>query len=910
MKLSKPHSRRGNFPIGGTTLAVLVGAYLAAALPRGPLAPRVAHAQSVPAAAARAGESPEQRIERLVRALSPGEAIDLLAGSGFATQPVQRLGIPAFRMSDGPAGVRSPAPSMAYASGIALAASWDEALAERVGVQLGRDARARGVQFLLGPGVNLYRSPLNGRNFEYSGEDPWLAARVAAAYVRGVQSERVSATIKHFVGNESEFARRTSDSIIDERTLRELYLLPFEVAVKEARVGALMCAYNLTNGVPMSAHAPLTAILKREWGFDGVFMSDWGATLDGLAAARAGLDLEMPNGKFMNRGTLEPALRDGRISRELIDDKVRRLLGVAARFGWLDTTAADLSISHYNQRGREAARESALGGAVLLRNNKKLLPLDPGRIKTIAVIGPLAHPGEPTGGGSGKVPTHQNVSLLQGLSDALGTSATVTYSPGLPPLRSLAMRAAFTTEPGGGESGLRVEEFESPGLTGAPVATRIEWTLQKGSPAFLGDPDSLQLRDHVPQPRMRARREARDRNDKNRRYERWTGWFKPERAGEHTVFVQDGGGYRLWLDDKLVLDSSPLPVATLRQYHVSLKAEPHKVVFEEAPGGEQRQPFFRVGLFADADVVDPLALKLAAKADVVIVGVGFDSDIETESSDREFGLPPGQDRLVRELSAQNRNVIVVLTSGGSVDVSPWLGDIEALVAQWYPGQEGGTAIARLLLGQANFSGRLPISWERRLQDNPSFANYHYNDPPDPNRVVYREGIFTGYRGHQQQGTKPVFPFGFGLSYTTFRYGNLAVRPLPRSQPPASNVAASQSTPRQTPRQPLYEVTFDLTNTGQRKGAEVAQLYVTPAPTQVPRPKRELKGFARVELNPGETRHVTLTLDARSFAYFDTSTQRWRAESGRYGIELARSTDDVQAKTELTLPQALTVDVRD
>ncbi|HTV20223.1 MAG TPA: glycoside hydrolase family 3 protein [Polyangiaceae bacterium] len=845
------------------------------------------------------------RVDRLVKSLTPGEAIDLLGGTGFGTQAIPRAGIPAFSMSDGPAGVRSPAPSIAYASGIALAASWDEALAERVGHELGRDARARGVQFLLGPGVNLYRSPLNGRNFEYFGEDPWLAARIAVGYVRGVQSERVSATIKHFVGNESEFARRTTNSVIDERALRELYLLPFEVAVKEANVGAIMCAYNRTNGEPMSANRHLiTDVLKNEWGFDGVFMSDWGATADGLSAARAGLDLEMPNGKFMNRTTLEPALLDGSLPRELVDDKVRRLLKLASRFGWLDTTAPDLSISHFNAQGRDAARQSALEGAVLLRNAKNLLPLDPARLDTLAVIGPLAHPGEPTGGGSGKVPVHHNVSLLEGLSEALGTSATVTYSPGLPPLRSLAMRAAFSTKPTGGESGLLVEEFATPELSGAPVATRIEWTIAKGSPAFLGDADGLQLRDSVPRERMRARREARDRNDLSRRYERWTGWFTPERAGEHTLFVQSGAGYRVRVDGKLVLDSAGRSDAMLRQAHLTLTPQPHEVIFEEAPGGEKRQPFFRVGLFHDEASIDPTALQLAARADAVVVAVGFDSEIEIEATDREFALPPGQERLIRALAAKNRNVIVVLTSGGSVDTSPWLGDVEALVAQWYPGQEGGTALAQLLLGRANFSGRLPITWERRLADNPTAKNYHPNEPSDPSASVYREGLFMGYRGYQEQKARPVFPFGFGLSYTRFRYGAASARAV------ATSGIASSNTNSNGPRPTLYEVSFDLTNTGERKGAEVAQIYVAPPPSKLPRPRRELRAFTRVELTPGETRHVSVNLDARAFTYFDPTSQRWQADPGKYTIELARSADDVESRTEITLARPLTLDPKD
>jgi beta-glucosidase len=851
-----------------------------------------AYAQPRSATAARVAAGPG-RVERLIGALSEEEAIDLLGGVGFATHPATRLGIPSFDTSDGPSGLRWPTPSNAYAGGIALAASWDVTLADHVGEQLGRDARARGSEFLLGPGANLYRAPMNGRNFEYFGEDPWLASRLAVAYVQGVQRQGVSATIKHFVGNDSEYARRTSDSAIDERALRELYLPAFEAAVKEAKVGAVMCGYNLTNGEHMSQNGYLaTEVLKKQWGFDGVYMSDWDATHDGVAAANAGLDLEMPTAKFMTRSNLVPALRDGRVSREVIDDKLRRLLGLAERFGWLDRSSPDVSISRYNQAGREVARQGALEGMVLLQNEGNLLPLDPERSKSIAVIGPLAHPGEPTAGGSGKVTTFQNVSFLRGISEALGSKATVTYHPGLPPLRALGMRTPFMTRRVGGEPGLLVEELADGKFEGAPLATRVEWTLSRSS-SVPGEADWLMVREYLPLAQQQVLRDARQRNVRDTRYERWTGWFTPERAGDHTLFLHDTGPYRVKLDGKVVIDSTRIPKAALRQVHLSLSAQPHELVLEQSLGREGRLPTFRGGIVRDDDVVDPVAKALAAKADVVVVAVGFDSEIELESADREFALPPGQDRLIRELAKVNPRVVVVLTSGGSVDVSGWRSSVPALIAAWYPGQEGGAALADVLLGKATPSGRLPISWERAAEQNPTHDSYYYNDPAHPDRIVYREGVFAGYRGYQQRGTAVAYPFGFGLSYTTFRYSNLAIAAAPTTA---------------GPRAPLYDVSFDLTNTGRRPGADVAQLYVTPAPSKVPRPKRELKGFARVELAPGETRRVKIALPARAFAYYDVSAKRWQADAGKYGIELARSAEDTQAKGEVVLPAALTIPV--
>ena len=300
------------------------------------------------------------------------------------------------------------------------------------------------------------------------------------------------------------------------------------------------------------------------------------------------------------------------------------------------------------------------------------------------------------------------------------------------------------------------------------------------------------------------------------------------------------------------------------------------------------QPFWRVSLVREGTFVEPLAKQIAAKADAVILAVGFEAEIETESADREFALPPGQEELIREISAVNPNTIVVVTSGGSVDAAPWLDRARAFIAAWYPGQEAGTALADLVFGDANFSGRLPISWERTSEDNPSFASYYYNEPQHPAQIVYREGVFMGYRGFQKANVKPLFPFGFGLSYTTFRYSNLKVEP--------------------TPGNATFTVSFDITNTGTRAGADVAQIYVGAGNARVPRPKRELKGFSRVNLAPSETRHVTLPLDARSFAYFDVGTKSWRAEAGKYTVELGRSSESIESSVTVSLPRTVSVSV--
>ena len=830
-----------------------------------------------------------QSVEERVRSLTLEEKIDLIGGTGFATRAIPRVGIPAFKMSDGPVGARSPAPSTAYAAGIGLAASWDTALAREIGTQLGRDARARGARFLLGPGVNIYRAPLNGRNFEYFGEDPFLGQRIAIDYVNGVQSQGVSATIKHFVGNNSEFARQTSDSAIDERTLREIYLPIFEGAVKQAKVGSVMSSYNIANGTYTSENSYLVQqVLKKEWGFTGLYMSDWGATHSAVAAANAGLDLEMPSGRFMNRSTLLPAVKEGKVSEATIDDKVRRLLGLAERFSWMTTPAPDLSIPRYNQAGRQAALNGARKGMVLLRNEQGLLPLDLNRVKTIAVVGPNAFPATPTAGGSGKVPSFNPVSFLTGISDKLGSRVNVTYLPALGSLRVMTMLTPFKTTASGELAGVTVESFDNAGLKGAPATTRVEGQFSTGTPGFGGDPDFLQMLDTLPPDRMQQVMASLMSGPRDSHFERWTGWFTPTASGDHTLFIQNSATYRVLVDDELVVDAARVPAAAVRHVRLPLDAKAHKVVLEQAGSALGGNRFWRVGLIRDDELVDPTVRKLAAQADVVVVAVGYDADTETEGADREFELPPGQDRLIQEVAAANPNTVVVVTAGGSVDVSAWIDKVRALIMAWYPGQEGGTALAEALVGEINPSGHLPISWERRFSDNPVAASYWYNDPKADNRIVYREGVFVGYRGYQKSGTKPQFPFGHGLSYTTFEYSNLKVRAAP----------------------PLYVATFDVKNTGSRFGAAVGQLYVAPGKSRVARPKRELKGFARVELAPGESRSVSVPLDARAFTYYDVSSKRWQADAGTYAIELGASSEHIAVRKNVKLSRPLTVAVTD
>ncbi|HKQ50949.1 MAG TPA: glycoside hydrolase family 3 C-terminal domain-containing protein [Pyrinomonadaceae bacterium] len=800
----------------------------------------------------------DRRVEALLSQMTLEEKIDYIGGvDDFFVRDVSRLKLPRLKMADGPLGVRNFGRATAFAGGIALAATWNPQLANRVGTELGRDARAKGVHFLLGPGVNIYRAPMNGRNFEYFGEDPYLASRVAVDYIKGVQSQGVTATIKHFMGNNSEFNRHRTDSVIDERTMREIYLPTFEAAVKEARVGAIMDSYNLVNGEHASQNKfLLTDVAKQEWGFDGVMMSDWFATYDGVAAANAGQDLEMPSGAHMNRQTLLPAIQEGKVTTATIDDKVRRILRTAVRFGWLDRDQTDATVPRFNQQGRQVALDAARESMVLLKNEGGVLPLDRKKVKSVAVIGPLAYPASPVGGGSARVEPFAAVSFLEGLSNHLGTGTRVYYSRGIPTLSEMAEATRFQTAATSGKPGLMAEYFSNDKLEGTPVVTRTERVVNYGPGARASFPEQTVS-------------------------SRWTGYFVPQQAGAHEIFVQstgeDGGAHRLYVDDKIVIDNWDEYRALGGSVTVTLDATPHKVVLEQRGRSAWLGGRLRLGITRQGQLVDQEAKRLASMADVVVVAAGFDHETESEGSDRTFRLPPGQDELIQQLASANKNTVVVLTAGGGSDMTAWLDATPAILQAWYPGQEGGTALAEILFGDVNPSGRLPVTFERKWEDNPAHASY-YPASADTKRVEYKEGVFVGYRGYEKNNTQPLFPFGHGLSYTTFKYSNLSVK------------GAGSS----------YEVSFDVQNTGSREGAETAQVYVGDTHSKVPRPAKELKGFVKVRLRPGETRRVSVPLDARSFSYYDAAAKQWRAEPGDFAVLVGRSSAQIELRGKLTL----------
>jgi len=809
----------------------------------------------------------EARANSLLKKLTLEEKVDLIGGvDDFYIRANSKIGLPRLKMADGPVGVRNYGPSTVF-GGIGLAATWDPELAARIGETIGRDARARGVHFMLGPGVNIYRAPLNGRNFEYFGEDPFLAARTAVAYIKGMQSQGVSATIKHFMGNNSEFDRHNSESIIDERTMREIYLPVFEAAVKEAHVGSVMDSYNLTNGLHTSQNGYLNKeILKKEWGFTGILMSDWDSVYDAVAAANGGLDLEMPSGKFMNRATLLPAIKAGSLSEATVDDKVRRILRTAIQFGWLDRDQTDLSAPLLNPAGKQATLEAARSGMVLLKNDGNLLPLEKRSIKSIAVIGPDAYPAQPGGGGSGEAKPFTQVSYLEGIAHYLSGSAKVYYTPGIPTLEEIAKQTEFTTEAANGKKGLKAEFFNNMDLSGPPAIVRdykyVHYVPSRGDDGAAG-PISI----------------------------RWTGFFTPSAPGEYLAFAQgpgENGGYRLYIDKKLVIDDWTQWYAFVSQAPITLTAGPHQIELDYRANNGWGKTIANLGIVRPDTLVTPEAKALAARTDAVIVAVGFDADSEGESGDRMFRLPPAQDELINQIAAVNKKTVVVITSGGGVDMSAWVDRVPALLEAWYPGQEGGTALAQLLFGDFNPSGRLPISMERHWEDNAAHDTYY--PKTGSKKVEYTEGVFIGYRHFDKSTTKPLFPFGYGLSYTTFAYKNLKI----------SSPSSDSDKDKDKDKDQLVSVTFDVTNTGVRAGADVAEVFVGDRHAPVPRPMKELKGFTKVNLSPGETKTVTVKLDRRAFSYYDVKKHDWTVAPGDFDLVVARSAANIELTGKVTL----------
>ena len=810
----------------------------------------------------------ESKAHALLAKLSLEQKIELIGGvDSMFTHAEPNINLPRLKMSDASVGVRTWGPTTAYAGGVALAATWDPDFARELGTSLGKDARARSVNFLLGPGVNIARSPVNGRNFEYLSEDPFLNSALVVPYIVGVQSQGVIATVKHYALNNQEYNRHNVNVEADERTMRELYLPAFEAAVTKGHVDAVMDSYNLINGTHATQNEFLNLkVLKGDWAFQGVLMSDWDATYDGIAATNNGLDLEMPSPRFMNAKTLLAAVKDGKVKESTIDDKVMRLLRVALRYGFLDRPQFDPAESTYSIADRAVALKGARESITLLKNDGRMLPLDAGKIKTIAVIGPDAWPAVTGGGGSSEAQAFEPVSILTGIANFAGPNVHVLYARGLPEMNDVFWRTHW-------EGPVKASTYPSKNFTGNPAAGTSE-NIGNYKPEWWG---------------------PADRSPRSIRY---TASFKAAEQGKYLVLAAASGSdhYKVMVDGKQVLEQSQVEGQHPESASIDLNAgQTVNVVADYLPGFAGNR--FGLGIANEADMISDDVKKYAAAADVVLLSIGFNNTTESEGLDRTFNLPWGQDALIDAVIAANPHVVVTLTGGGAVDTHRWLDKVPALLHTWYPGQEGGTAVADVLFGKQNPEGKLPVSFDRSWDENPS-AKFYYpikgadttlhiteNDHPAIDYIIpkvkYDDGLMVGYRYWTTTGKRPLYPFGFGLSYTTFSFSKL--------EAPALAVRGFN-----------VKVSFDVTNTGSVAGADVAQLYVSDPSAKVKRPERELKGFEKVRLAPGEKKHVTLNLDARSFSYWDEAAHKWTIDPGKFIILVGDSSENTPLHSELTL----------
>ena len=821
-------------------------------------------------AQAPAPDSPaiETKAKALLAKLSLEQKIQLIGGvDGMFTNAIPSIDLPRFKMSDASVGARTWGPTTAYAGGVALAATWDRDFARELGESLGKDARARSVHFLLGPGVNIARSPVNGRNFEYLSEDPFLNGAIVVPYIQGVQSQGVIATVKHYALNNEEYNRHNVDVEVDERTMREIYLPSFEAAVTRGHVDAVMDSYNLINGSHATQNEFLNLkVLKGEWGFKGVLMSDWDATYDGVAAANNGLDLEMPSPRFMNAKTLLAAVKSGAVKESTIDDKVLRLFRVMYRYGFLDRPQFESTSTTYSVAGRAVALKGALESITLLKNENQTLPLDAAKIKTIAVIGPDAWPAVTGGGGSSEAQAFDSVSIVSGIANLVGPGVRVLYARGLPEMGDLFHRTRW-------EGGVRQATYSSKDFSGTPETT-TSGVLNNYKQEWWG------LRDATP------------------RSIRYTASYKAATAGKYLVLAAASGSdkYKVSVDGKQIIEQAQVEGQHPEFATIDLNAgQTISVVADYLPGFAGNR--FGLGIANEDTLIPEDVRKFASAADAVVVAVGFNPSTESEGFDRTFGLLWGQDSLVEAVASSNPRTIVTLIGGGAIDTRRWLDKVPAFLHAWYPGQEGGTAIAQIIFGKHDPEGKLPVSFDRTWEENPS-AQYYYpvkgadtslhvveNDRPAIDYVIphvkYDDKLMVGYRYWTTTGKHPLFPFGFGLSYTTFSFSKLSV--------PATATSGS-----------AFAVSFDVTNTGKVEGAEVAQLYVSDPSAKVSRPERELKAFEKVRLAPGETKYVTLNLDARAFSYWDEGAHKWTIDPGRFVILVGDSSENTPLRADITL----------
>ncbi len=821
-----------------------------------------------------APEPGEARLMSLLAQMTLAEKAALMAGQDFWTLPaIPRLGIPSLRMSDGPTGLRSvnSEPATVFPVATALAATWSPALVERVGAAIAREAIAHGVDVLLAPGVNIQRTPLGGRNFEYYSEDPHLSARIGIAYVNGVQGEGVGASVKHFAANNQEHERLRTNVNVTMRALREIYLASFEPIIREARPWTVMSAYNRIHGTYASENDwLLNRVLKTEWEFDGAVVSDWGATHSTAPSANHGLDIEMPGPPRYYGPALMAAVEAGAVSEATVDAHVLRILRLIARCGLLDGNPKTARAELRSERHRLLAREAAAEAMVLLRNEGGLLPL--AGVGTLALIGGLADYPAIQGGGSSQVTPDRIVTPREAIEAAFSPATRIIFARGIDPEpRAPVIDARLLRPPEGADvPGLEATYFDAAGYTGEIRLRQIEQHFARlgfGAAAQTPDDASFSVE--------------------------WRGTLRPRYSGRHVFeLTHSSPDAELIVDGRaLVSDATPRETEMLfmmlrlnrrrgeidldrgRSYDILIRySQPRK----SSVAGFN---IFNVCLREPApDVLE--AIEAARSADAAVVFVGAGTTSETEGADRvSMRLPDDQNALVEAVLAVNPNTVVVVNTGAPVEM-PWADKVPAIIQMWLPGQEGALALADILEGAVNPSGKLPVTFPRRYEDNPTALYY-----PGGLQSDYGEGLFVGYRYYDRAGVEPLFPFGHGLSYTTFEIFAL--------EGPRAIVAGETA-----------HVSVMVANTGPRAGAETVQVYVQDCASAESKPLRQLRAFGKVLLGPGERRKLSFDLGPRAFSWFDPDRDDWAIVPGRYRIHAGTSSRNLAAVCDLDiLPSA-------
>lgn len=758
-----------------------------------------------------------------------------------------RLCIPALKLLDGPVGVRMNDTTQLPAAA-AVAASFDTSVAETYGQVVGAETKAKGADVNLGPTINIVRDPRWGRAFEAYSEDPYLSGEMGSADIDGIQSQGVMAQVKHFAVYNQETNRNTvaDNAIVDDRTVHEMYTAAFGTVLEKSRPSSAMCSYSSINGTFACENAYLNNILKAQFGFDGFITSDWFGTHSTVQSANAGMDMQMPDDTFFG-AALKQAVKDGRVQESRVDDMVGRILRQQFRFGLFENPSADTSDAEVsNAEHVEFARKAAADGTVLLKNEANVLPLDTRKVRSIAVIGEGAGGNTLTaGGGSAAVEGTGTVTPYEGIKARAGSGVDVQYARGnqgavassgaLP-----AIDSQYLTPPSGKGSGLQAEYYANTTLSGTPAATRTD---RRVAFTWTGAPIK-----GVPATNFSAK---------------WTGTVTPPVTGTYTLGLTSDDGSRLFIDGKEAIDNWRDQGTTTKTTEVDLTAgKPVKIEvhYYQGGGGAVAQ----LGWMPPSAPLMKEATELAAKSDVAVVYANVPT---TENEDLpSINLPGDQNALIDAVAAANRNTIVVLNTGSGVTM-PWLDKVKGVFEAWYPGQEAGNAIASLLFGDVNPSGKLPVTFPATPEQVPASTQAQW--PGADGKVEYSEGLNVGYRWYDAKKLTPLYPFGYGLSYTKFKFWGLRL-----SAPSLSEDGR-------------ITATVNVSNTGSRAGAEVAQLYLS-HPTGNGEPPNQLKGFKKVYLKPGQTTKVKFHLSAKDASYWNTKAQGWTLGAGTYTVHVGNS----------------------